>query len=200
MNCFDLHIHSRFSFDSNAEIEHIIEKLVEKKYYGFSITDHNTVAHIEYIQKLNLPGLVFIPGIEYTVEGFDLLLYNIYELPPENFSLVQVEEFVKSRNGVIVLAHPARYFISISSTLLKCIDGLEVINPRYQKLSIQLEKTYKINITQWCQKQKKALFANSDSHNLKDIGKVGTYISATNIDEFIWAVKNNLCYPSDSII
>ncbi len=200
MNCFDLHIHSNHSFDSKAHIEDIIEKLVDKRYYGFSITDHNTITHIEYIQRLNLQNLLFIPGIEYTAEGIDLLLYNVYELPPENSTLAQTVEFVRNKNGIIVLAHPARYFMSISSTLLANIDGLELINKRYKKLPDVIEKAYKINFMEWCKRQKKALFANSDSHSIKDIGKVGTYISATNIDEFIWAVKNNLCFPSDEIV
>lgn len=200
MNCFDLHIHSNFSFDSNAPIEDIIEKLIDKKYFGFSITDHNTVSHIEYIQRLDLPNLLFIPGMEYTVEGFDLLLYNIYEMPQENSSLIETIEFVKKRGGIIVLAHPATYFMNISTTLLANIDGLELINRRYRKLPTQIVKTYKIDFIEWCKRQNKALFANSDSHNLKNLGKVGTYITATNIDEFIWSVKNNLCFPSEKII
>jgi predicted metal-dependent phosphoesterase TrpH len=199
MNCFDLHIHSNFSFDSDATIEDIIEKLIEKKYYGFSITDHNTTKHIEYIRKLNLQNILFIPGFEYSVNEVDLLLYNVEELPPENSNLISVIEFAQKRNGVVVLAHPARYITNISSELLKNVDGLEITNLRYSNLPALLEKSYKIDVIQWCKKQNKALFANSDSHNLKDLGKVGTYIPAQNIDDFLWAVKNKLCFPAEHL-
>ncbi len=195
MNLFDLHIHSKFSFDSNATIEAIVEKLVDKKYFGFSITDHNTVEHLEYIQKLKIKDLLFISGIEYTVEGFDLLCYNIWELPPENSNLMQAVEWIKSRGGIIVLAHPVRYFLEITANLLNAVDGLELINRRYFKLSVEFENIYKINYTDWCRRQNKALFANSDSHNLEELGTVGTYIPVQSSDEFVWAVRNKLCLP-----
>ncbi|MFN7181263.1 MAG: PHP domain-containing protein [Planctomycetota bacterium] len=195
MNLFDLHIHSNFSFDCDVPVENIVEKLIKKGYTGFSITDHNTIKHLEYIERLNIKELIFVPGFEWTVDGFDLLCYNIRDLPPDNISLTEVIEWVKSRGGKIVLAHPARYLIEITSSLLSIVDGLELINRRYSRLATEFENRYHINFQGWCKKQEKALFGNSDAHTLKDLGMVGTYIPARNLDEFVWAVENRLCFP-----
>ena len=40
-NKFDLHIHSKYSWDSKVEIKDIIKTSKKKKLQGISITDHD---------------------------------------------------------------------------------------------------------------------------------------------------------------
>jgi predicted metal-dependent phosphoesterase TrpH len=199
MKLFDLHIHSKFSFDSNAEVEAIIEKLLRKGYAGFSITDHNTVEHISYIQKLNLSGMLFIPGYEYTAEGIDLLIYNVFVLPRENLKVVEVIDFVHENDGVVVLPHPAKHFESYTAEILNKVDGIEVKNKRYFQLTSKLETVFKINLSSFAKRYNKAEFFNSDSHNLENLATAATIINANTVEEFIWCVKNRLCFPLEKV-
>ena len=65
----DLHIHSTCS-DGTFTPEEIIQKVIDKKLYGFSLTDHDTVDGISNILAANLPDdLKFIPGIEISCDA-----------------------------------------------------------------------------------------------------------------------------------
>lgn len=65
----DLHIHSTYS-DGTFTPEEIIQKVIDKKLYGFSLTDHDTVDGISNILAADLPDdLKFIPGIEISCDA-----------------------------------------------------------------------------------------------------------------------------------
>lgn len=65
----DLHIHSTYS-DGTFTPEEIVQKIIDKKLYGFSLTDHDTVDGIPHILSMNLPDKIkFIPGIEISCDA-----------------------------------------------------------------------------------------------------------------------------------
>lgn len=65
----DLHIHSTCS-DGTFTPEEIIQKVIDKRLYGFSLTDHDTVDGISNILATHLPDdLKFIPGIEISCDA-----------------------------------------------------------------------------------------------------------------------------------
>ena len=65
----DLHIHSTCS-DGTFSPKEIVQKVIEKNLYGFSLTDHDTIDGIPEILTLDLPkDLKFIPGIEISCDA-----------------------------------------------------------------------------------------------------------------------------------
>ena len=65
----DLHIHSTCS-DGTFTPQEVVQKVIDKKLYGFSLTDHDTVDGIPEILAMDLPGnLKFIPGIEISCDA-----------------------------------------------------------------------------------------------------------------------------------
>lgn len=65
----DLHIHSTCS-DGTFTPKQIVQKVIAKGLYGFSLTDHDTVDGIPEILAIDLPdNLKFIPGIEISCDA-----------------------------------------------------------------------------------------------------------------------------------
>ena len=65
----DLHIHSTCS-DGTFTPKQIVQKVIAKGLYGFSLTDHDTVDGIPEILAIDLPDdLKFIPGIEISCDA-----------------------------------------------------------------------------------------------------------------------------------
>ena len=65
----DLHIHSTCS-DGTFTPKQIVQKVIAKGLYGFSLTDHDTVDGILEILAMDLPDdLKFIPGIEISCDA-----------------------------------------------------------------------------------------------------------------------------------
>lgn len=84
----DLHIHSTCS-DGTFTPEQIVKKVIDKKLYGFSLTDHDTVDGISQILAMNLPtDLKFIPGIEISCDALHREIHILgYGIDCENKEL-----------------------------------------------------------------------------------------------------------------
>lgn len=71
---FDMHIHSICS-DGEYQVNKIIDLLIENNFKYFSITDHDNIDSIEYVNNIDLKGLNYITGVEVTS-----LLDNQYKM------------------------------------------------------------------------------------------------------------------------
>ena len=69
-NKFDLHIHSKYSWDCKVELEQIIKISKKKKLQGISITDHDTSEGAFKALKLvkGDDDLTIIPGVEVSTQ------------------------------------------------------------------------------------------------------------------------------------
>lgn len=80
MRKYDLHIHSKFS-DGDYTLEEIVDKLKENGIDIFSITDHDNADSIRAMQDVDIKGLIYIPGIEFSASkaGYKMhiLGYNV---------------------------------------------------------------------------------------------------------------------------
>lgn len=80
MRKYDLHIHSKFS-DGDYTLEEIVDKLKENGIDIFSITDHDNADSIRTMQDVDIKGLIYIPGIEFSASkaGYKMhiLGYNV---------------------------------------------------------------------------------------------------------------------------
>ena len=190
---FDLHIHSKYSYDSCMDIEKILEIAKKKGLSGISITDHNTIKGslkaMETAKKKG--GLLVIPGIEITTNYGDIIgLFINEEIKSRN--ALEVIDIIKSQGGIASLAHPFKRNKAIDEELLLKIDAIEVFNSRCsRKVNQKAEELFRnsnIGIT-----------AGSDAHFYFEIGRgwIGLEECLNEEDVRKAILKRKLCYGGD---
>ena len=159
---FDLHIHSKYSFDSMSDPKKIIKYAKKKGLDGIAITDHNTIEGGLETSKINKDlDFLVIAGAEISTELGDVTgLFLNEEI--ESKRCVEVIEEIKAQGGIIVLPHPFRGHKNIAE-ISKYIDLIEVFNSR-----CSFEENKKAE--ELAKKLKKKVIVGSDAHSLREIG------------------------------
>ncbi|WP_406661222.1 PHP domain-containing protein [Methanolobus sp. ZRKC3] len=189
---FDLHTHSKYSFDSLQKPEKMLKVAYKKGLDGIAITDHGTIRGGLEALKCKNPGVKIIVGSEISTEvGHILCLFLNEEIKSK--SAIEVIEEVKEQDGMTVLAHPFQKKKHIPEMILKKIDAIEGYNGRTSQeaniKAMELAKKYRLPIT-----------AGSDAHfsfeigNTKMILESGNYV---NMKKTILA--NNTIFYNHSI-
>ena len=203
MTKFDLHIHScysenllgtkLFSPPSKSLPEEIIKMAIKKGIKVIAITDHdNIVGSLRAIeiskQKLYKNKIIVIPGVEVSSKDGHILAYNVYENIPKNLTTEDTVEFIKSKGGFAVAAHPFNAKFSLKEDFIKknidSLFGLEIINSRSLKNKYTIDYVKKNNLK---------YTVGSDAHTLREIGLCYGIIDdqINNKDDFIKVIKKN---------
>ncbi len=157
----DLHIHSKYSFDSIQSPSKII-KIAKKNLDGIAITDHGTIKGGLEAKKINKdPNLIVIVGCEINTEIGDIIgLFLNKEINSRN-SMEVIRE-IKAQDGIVVLPHPYRGH-KLNEELLNSVDAIEGFNARStieeNEKGMELAKKYN-----------KPIVAGSDAHFTSEIG------------------------------
>ncbi len=130
----DLHIHSKYSFDSLADPKRIVDLALARDIHCVAIADHgNTRGSVEardYARKNNLPILVIISEEVKSKQG-DILALNIKEQIPDHLPADEVLKKIKEQGGLAVIAHPFGLWCNFKDDLknyLGQFDGVEACN------------------------------------------------------------------------
>jgi len=110
----DLHIHSKYSFDSLADPGNIKGPLEAR----------------EYAKKNNLPMLVIISEEVKSKQG-DILALNVKDPIPDHLPAGEVLKIIKEQGGTSIIAHPFGLFCGFKENLenyLGRFDGVEILN------------------------------------------------------------------------
>jgi predicted metal-dependent phosphoesterase TrpH len=167
---FDLHVHSKYSYDSFLSPEKIIKVAKKKRLDGIAITDHNTIKGGVEVSKINEDkDFQVIVGSEIKTEYGDIVgLFLDEEIRTRRFEGV-IEE-IKSQWGLSVLAHPYRQY-KFPEKLINRVDLVEGFNARSRKgdneRACELVKKYK-----------KPMTAGSDAHLSFEIGRGRTIVNS----------------------
>ncbi len=161
---FDLHIHSKYSYDSYLRPPEIIKIAKKRGLDGVAVTDHNTIkGGVETSRTYNRDDFVVIIGSEIKTEYGDIIgLFLNEEVKSRIF--IEVVEEIMNQDGLVVLAHPFRKRIKFPIKLLKYIDLIEVFNARSPKDLNVAAKELASNF-------KKPMTAGSDAHFGFEIGR-----------------------------
>lgn len=128
----DLHVHSLHSPDSRLALDAIAAQLPFVGLRGFAITDHNSVAGHRELPSLRerFPTALVVPGVEVSTREGHLLVYGVTEAPAPHRPLYETLDWVRSRNGIGVLAHPFRLVHGVGKTVARGakVDALETVN------------------------------------------------------------------------
>lgn len=167
---WDLHVHSKYSYDSFLTSERIIKAAKKKGLDGVAITDHGTIKGGVEASKLNKDkNFKIIVGAEIKTEYGDVIGLFLNE-DIQNRKFIEVLDEIKSQGGLIVLAHPYRQY-KFPEKFVGQVDIVEGFNAR-SKLE------HNVKALKLAQKFNKSVVAGSDAHTSFEIGRGRTIIDS----------------------
>lgn len=158
----DLHIHSKYSFDSTSSPRKILRVAKKRELEGVAITDHNTIKGSIMALRADTDGIVTIIGSETGTEVGHILGLFLNDEIKSRTSLEVIDE-INEQGGLAVLAHPFKRTNEIDGEIIKKFDAIEVFNARTKKSAnikaMDFAKDYNMPVT-----------AGSDAHFYFEIG------------------------------
>jgi predicted metal-dependent phosphoesterase TrpH len=164
---FDLHIHSKYSYDSLSEPAKIVKVAKKKGLSGIAITDHNSIkGGLEALKYADDEFLVIVGEEVATDEGEIIGLFLKEEL--KSRSALTVIKEIRNQGGISILAHPYKRASRINVEIIKEIDAVEGFNSRGKRLGSGDKNRLALELAQ---KHNLPLTAGSDAHFLFEIGR-----------------------------
>lgn len=130
----DFHVHSKFSPDSEASIQSILDKCLKVGINCLAITDHNTIEGALMMSKL-APFKVIVGEEIRTSEGEIIGLF-LKKPIAKGLSAIDTVKRIKEQGGLVSLPHPFDTFRGptlnshILSKILPYTDIIEAFNAR----------------------------------------------------------------------
>lgn len=169
---FDLHVHSNHSGDSLLTVKDIVDRIIELKFAGFALVDHNTTTgNKECIKLAKKAGLIFISGIEVSTQEGHLLGLGVKSIIKAWIPAEEAVAKIHEQGGLAIPAHPfdfTRYGMGDALRKLD-IDGIEAINGKTFIGNGKAKKAAK--------ELKLAVTAGSDAHTKAEMGSAWTECS-----------------------
>ncbi|UCG69423.1 MAG: PHP domain-containing protein [Thermoplasmata archaeon] len=169
----DLHIHSRYSYDSMMSPKLILKFAELRSLNVISVTDHETMEIYrkefkpDNLRKLNERNFFVIPGMEVRTEMGDVTgLFLNHEIKSRSF--FEVLDEIRVQDGLAILSHPYRRKQD-PENIIDHFDLIEVLNGRCRK-----NENRKASIIS--DKYDKPYITGSDAHMWWEIGNVYTKI------------------------
>jgi len=166
----DFHVHtSERSACATAPAAEQIKKAIAAGLNGIAITDHHHLVHPVELAKYNqiyAPFKIF-GGIEITADHEDWLVLGVSDtsLESENWAYPDLQHYVHSKGGIIILAHPYRYRTHLSvDVLANPPDAIEIRsnNIRIENVPRILQLASQLHLPTLC---------NSDAHSTSNLGR-----------------------------
>lgn len=170
----DLHVHTKFSGDSDAEPDDVVMHAIEKKLNGIAFTEHYYYEASEYAEKLKEKYSAHIRifrGVEIsTMEGHCLVFgVNTDRLALKHSSAEELLRIVNTAGGVVIPSHPYRGFNSIGDlvTIINRFPALEGYNGcnMHAMNAKALETAKSLNLP---------YTGGSDAHSAREVGSCYT--------------------------
>lgn len=163
----DLHIHSKYSFDSLLSPKTILKVAKKKGLTGIAVTDHNTIKGGLEVRRINKDkDFIAIVGSEIQTEIGDIIGLCLNEEIKSRISIEVLEE-IKDQGGFVVLPHPFRGH-KLNRYIVEHSDAIEVFNGRStveeNSKALELARSYN-----------KPFTAGSDAHFAAEIGNGRIY-------------------------
>jgi len=173
---FDLHIHSRYSKDSNLHPKVILNTAKLRGLDGIAVTDHNTIKGGVEASKI-AENIEVIVGAEIKTNKGEIIGYFLNE-EIKSRSFWEVIDEMRSQGAMISIPHPFDFFrinrLRFNEEMLKAVDAIEVINSRcvfdkFNRKALELAEKYGLRKT-----------AGSDAHSVDEIGASGVVADSIN--------------------
>lgn len=183
----DLHLHSKYSWDSNVEIIDYIREAESKGFGAIAITDHNsTDSHRELESLKATTDIILIPGQEVSTKDGHLLVYGRMGTLPSDLPMGKTVRLAKDEGGVCVAAHPFDPLRGGKGRRVfhTGVDGAEVLN------ASMLIGVFNRVGRYYTSKTNLFMVGNSDSHRISEFGTAYTVIKdADDVEGVLSALK-----------
>ena len=189
----DLHIHTKEDPQDGNHIKYtakeLIDKAAEEGYDVISITLHDSVFYNKELKKYAADKrILLIPGVEKTIKGKHVLLYNVTQEEADRIKTVQDLKMIR-KDSLVIAAHPFFPLIGLKKRMVNSIHIFDAIE--YSSFCHKLLDFNK-KAVKTAKKYNKPLVGNSDLHNIAAFGKTYSLIdSKKDITSVITAIKNN---------
>ena len=167
MFSLDLHVHSKYSYDSLMNPKTILKVAKRVKLNAIAITDHNTIAGAVVARKIYEKDLIIVVGSEISTDFGDIIgIFLNEEIKSRN--IYEVIDKIKSQDGLVLIPHPfkTKRILQIKD-IMDHVDLLEGYNSRHPITSEQFSILKAMN---------KPIVAGSDAHFPQEIGLSRTII------------------------
>ena len=193
----DLHIHTdsdpKDFFKIGYSATDLIDRAAELKFDVISITNHDYLTYSPDLAKYaKEKGILLIPGIERTVQGKHVLMYNITQEEADNIKNFEDIARIRRADTFVIAAHPYFMFFGMKDKLVKHIELFDAVEfsflwTNFMNFNKQAEKiAHKYNLP---------IIENSDAHSLSYFGdNYSTIDSEKDIISVFNAIKNNKVY------
>ena len=132
----DLHIHSKYSFDSLLSPRTILKVAKKRGLTGIAVTDHNTIRGALEVRRINKdPDFAIIIGSEIITDIGDIIGLCINE-EIKSCNSIEVVEEIKDQGGFAILPHPFRGH-NLNQHIIEQFDAIEVFNGRSTLMRIE---------------------------------------------------------------
>ncbi len=100
----DLHLHTRFSPDSRALPQAIVERCLTTGLNCIAVTDHNTIQGA--LETQSIAPFRVIVGEEVKSSGGDIIGLYLQEAVPKGLSALDTVKAIKAQGGLVMIPHP----------------------------------------------------------------------------------------------
>jgi predicted metal-dependent phosphoesterase TrpH len=186
----DLHVHSKYSIDNDAEPEEAILRAIELGLQGIAFTEHYYYGASEPIEPLREKygdSIMIFRGVEFSAQEGHCLIFGVDtdDLSLKYAPLRDVISVVTRKSGVVIPSHPYRSVNGIGDLVLNTdgISALEGYNGcnmhGFNVLAIKAAKALGIPFT-----------GGSDAHTPQEVGACFTeFDDAVTSENFIGLLK-----------
>ena len=189
----DLHIHTKYSFDTAMSLESIIARCLKLGINCVAVADHGTIAGALKLKEI-APFTVIVAEEILTPIGEVMGLFLTEEVP-SGLSLEEAIARIKAQKGLVCLPHPfdclrgiARNYQAIESVIAD-IDIIEAFNSRI------ILNRYNREAEIFARRHGLLCSAGSDAHTLHEIGHA--YVEMAEFEEsneFCVSLKEGKCH------
>jgi predicted metal-dependent phosphoesterase TrpH len=179
----DLHMHSGEDPEDGLPYPAtaMIDRAVELGFSAIAITLHCKVLEDERVfDYARRKGLLLIRGVEWSILGRDVLLYNVTQREAENLHTFEdLRAFKRERGESLLIVAPHPYYPvghSLRGKIEPNIDLFDAVE--YSQMHLSWCNPFNRRAVRVAQKHHKPIVANSDSHNLWMLGRHYTLVDA----------------------
>ena len=166
----DLHIHTKYSGDTNAEPDDMVLHAIEANLYGIAFTEHYLYESSAYVDELREKfgkDILIFRGVEFSADDGHCLVFgvNTDRMDIRNEPMSEVVRAVNEEGGVVIPTHPFRggYSIGERTRELEGICAVEGYNgyshASQNKKAVEMAKEMRVPYT-----------GGSDAHSPEDVG------------------------------
>ncbi len=175
----DLHLHT--AEDPIDNIEHdavaLIDRAATQGFDALAITLHERqLADGRLLDYARDRGIVLIPGIERTIQGKHVLLLNFPQRVEQVRSLSDVAELKAESDGLVIAPHPFYPDAACLGSLLdQHVDLFDAVEWSYFWTAAL---NFNVRAAEWARTYGKPMVGNSDLHDLRQLGRTYSRVSA----------------------